>query len=177
MFLFADCFEVEVNGDDCFALGTCTNKACRSRSNNSTCLEDGQCSCPELYDQELYGKLCHKVWQIDDCFEAEADGKDCFAKKTCSNAGCDNGGVCTLDGSCDCSSLFWGKKCQHAHDCFEQQYSCFFNNFLTGASVNNSNAVDSPCTDAGCLNDGVCQASGFCDCPEGYTGKVCQDEL
>jgi len=104
-----NCFEHEVGGEQCVEARTCTNKACHIRSNNSTCGADGSCSCPELHDVELYGKLCNKEWPIDDCFEAEEDGKDCFQKGTCSNAGCSNGGKCLVDGSCDCTSLFWGK--------------------------------------------------------------------
>ncbi|CAB9499182.1 Teneurin transmembrane protein [Seminavis robusta] len=177
--IVSDCFEAEADGKDCFALGTCTSIACHLRADNSTCRVDGQCECPEMLDKEVYGKLCHKVWPIDDCFEAEEDGKDCLKLGTCSNMGCLNGGTCTFDGSCDCTSLFWGKQCQHARNCFEQEYSCFFNTFLTGNGKPNENIdpTNTPCSDAGCLNNGICQASGDCLCPGGYTGKVCQDAL
>ena len=104
-----DCWANEIGEQDCVAAGTCTNSACHSRSSNSTCLADGNCECPAMYDVELYGKLCHKVWPIDDCFAPEADGKDCLKLGTCSHGGCSNGGKCTEDGSCDCPSLFWGK--------------------------------------------------------------------
>lgn len=176
-----DCWENEIGGQDCVSLGTCSDNACHILNNTSTCQENGQCKCPESYDQEVYGKLCHKVRPIDDCFVAEDDGEDCFKLGTCSDVGCSNGGTCMEDGSCDCPSLFWGKTCQHARDCFEQEYSCFFNTFLTGGGTDPnstvSNQEDSPCSDSGCLNNGICQASGTCLCPDGYDGKICHEAL
>jgi hypothetical protein len=171
--IILDCFELEADEQECFGLGTCTSRACQHKSDNSSCQADGQCSCQEMHDVELYGKLCHKVRAIDDCYAAEEEGEDCLKRGTCTNIGCLNGGTCTADGSCDCPLLFWGKQCQHARNCFDQEYSCFFNTFLTGTEENN--ATISPCSDAGCLNNGICQASGTCLCPGGYTGKICQE--
>jgi len=102
-----DCWADEIGGQDCVVAKTCTNKACHSVTTNSTCLINGQCSCPEMFDVEVYGKLCHQVLPVDDCFEAEPEGRDCFKSNTCTNAGCSNGGQCTETGSCDCPNLFW----------------------------------------------------------------------
>ena len=111
----ADCFDLEADGYNCFALGTCRHQGCRFRTENSTatCRPDGNCLCGETEDEEVYGKLCQMVLPIDDCFVAEPDGFDCFKKGSCTNVGCSNDGRCTEDGSCDCPSLFWGKQCQH----------------------------------------------------------------
>lgn len=54
--------------------------------------------------------------------------------------------------------------------------SFYFTSFLLMIALGISlNSCTDPCKDTECLNGGTCN-DGNCDCPEGYTGSICETQ-
>jgi hypothetical protein len=132
---------------------------------NGDCSSDGECECPQWERNgksfQVRGEVCQ---HLPNCWDFEDHGMDCFERGTCSNVGCDNGGICTLDGTCECDDAgkYRGKLCQEEVHCFDYEKD-------GQACLEKGTCSHAICRGGFCTADGSCQ-----ECPPLSQGRFCQ---
>ncbi|VDM63960.1 unnamed protein product [Angiostrongylus costaricensis] len=114
---------------------------------------------------------------------------------------CVNGGICKLDGSCECSSDFEGENCQKSNTVSRKVGEApfgfgtkneaadstvsFHGNVISFSNPALDSKQDGSCSMArvdalvmprqcNCVNGGICKLDGSCECSSDFEGENCQ---
>jgi len=159
------------------------NKSCL---NNGWCNAEKVCQCPEGY----MGQFCQTAL----CYPKCMNGGNCTAPNSCScfkgyqgrhceggicSEKCLNGGKCVQKDKCECPKGYYGMRCEFSKcviPCMNGGKcrginKCRCPHGLQGDHCEIGRHQRSVCKKP--CKHGVCMSTGYCECDEGWVGKIC----